>query len=318
MKESEFRTIGILGMGTIGAGLACFYASKGMKVRLFDINKECFSQGLTMAKRFLEHLQQLGLIDSKTIEKAHENLLPVNSMEALLIGADFIHESTTERYDTKKEVFSLMDNLAIPSTVIASSSSGLLMSEIQKVMKNPERSLIAHPFNPPHLIPLVELVPGKQTAPETIKRMYDFFEAMGKIPVTLKKELPGHIANRLAAALWREAIDLVACGVASVEDVDKALYAGPGLRWSFMGQHLIYHLGGGAGGYEYFIEHIGKTFEEYWKDMATWTQIPESAKKSIVSGVKNYVGGQSLSDLTKWRDGKLARVIKALYETSGI
>ncbi len=224
---------------------------------------------------------------------------------------EFVHESVFENYDVKKEVFAQMDGFAHPATIIASSSSGLLMTEIQKVMKYPQRSLIAHPFNPPHLIPLVELVSGRQTAPEVITTMSNFYQGFGKIPVVLQKEVPGHIANRLAAALWREAIDLVVAGVASVEDVDKALYAGPGTRWAFMGPHLIYHLGGGEGGYEYFINHIGKAFEEYWQGMASWTEIPEDAKEAIISGVKNSLDGQSLSELTQWRDEKLVELLKA-------
>jgi 3-hydroxyacyl-CoA dehydrogenase len=204
-----------------------------------------------------------------------------------------------------------MDRVASPSTIIASSSSGLLMTEIQQVMNYPQRSLIAHPFNPPHLIPLVELVPGKQTDPEIIKTMYDFYQGLGKIPVVLKKEVPGHIANRLAVALWREAIELVATGVASVEDVDKALYAGPGIRWALMGQHLIYHLGGGEGGYEYFIDHIGREFEKY--QMASWTKIPEDARKAIIAGVKDSLGGRSVSELAQWRDEKLVELLKVIY-----
>ena len=311
--QTKFQTIGIVGTGTIGASWACFYASKGAKIRLLDVRKECLEQGLTKARGFLEQLQELNLIDKETTEKAIQNLRPAGSMEELLADAEFIHESAIEKYDTKKGLFALMDKLASPSAVIASSSSGLLMTEIQKVMKRPGRSLIAHPFNPPHLIPLVELVPGERTASGTLKKTRAFFEALGKVPVVLKKEVPGHIANRLAAALWREAIDLVASGVASVDNVDKALFAGPGLRWSFMGQHLIYHLGGGEGGYEYFIEHIGKAFEEYWKGMANWTQIPETAKQAIISGVKDQVGERSLQDLSRWRDEKLVRVLRALY-----
>jgi len=133
----------------------------------------------------------------------------------------------------------------------------------------------------------------------------------------LKKEVPGHIANRLAAALWREAIDLVAQGVASVEDVDAALRAGPGLRWAIMGQHMIYHLGGGSGGYEAFIEHIGKAFEEYWRTMPTWTSIPDDAKKAIVAGVDKAVGQRTLADIASERDRKLAAILSALGEVSG-
>ena len=320
MSKSQFnkvyptriRRIGIIGTGTIGPSWAAFYASQGMEVKLFDINPENLNKGLTKTIQYLNDLLKFDLADEKTIKEAQKKIHPVNCVAALVEDVEFVHESVFENYDVKKEVFSQMDEFASPSIIIASSSSGLLMTEIQKVMKYPQRSLIAHPFNPPHLIPLVELVPGKQTAPDIIRMMCDVYQGLGKIPVVLKKEVPGHIANRLAAALWREAIDLVASGVASVEDVDKALYAGPGIRWAFMGQHLIYHLGGGEGGYEYFINHIGKAFEEYWEGMASWTEIPEDAKGAIVSGVKDSSGSQSLSELTLWRDEKLVKLLKVI------
>lgn len=313
MNETKFERVGILGTGTIGISWVSFYASKGMEVKLFDTNSDSLDRSLTKIKENFEHLQKSGLADKKAIEEAQKNLKPVNSIADLVENVEFVHESTSENYDVKKEVFFLMDKFSSSSTIIASSSSGLLMTEIQKVMKNPQRSLIAHPFNPPHLVPLVELVPGKQTNPEIIKIIYGFYRGLGKIPVILKKEVPGHIANRLAAALWREAIDLVASGVASVEDVDKAVYAGPGIRWAFMGQHLIYHLGGGEGGYEHFIGHIGKAFEEYWKGMASWTKIPEEAKRAVISGVNDSLRGRSLSDLNAWRDEKLVKILKAIY-----
>jgi len=314
MSEGQFQKIGIIGTGTIGSSWASFYASRGMKVKLFDINPENLNKGLTKTIQYLNDLLRFDLADKKTIEEAQKEIQPVNCVAELVEDVDVLHESVLEDYDVKKEIFAEMDKLASPSTIIASSSSGLLMTEIQKVMNYPQRSLIAHPFNPPHLIPLVELVPGKQTNPDIIRMMYDVYQGLGKIPVVLKKEVPGHIANRLASALWREAIDLVATGVASVEDVDKAIYAGPGIRWALMGQHLIYHLGGGEGGYEYFINHVGKAFEKYWKEMASWTEIPEDAKEAIVAGVKDSIGGQSLSELTQWRDEKLVKLLKVIYD----
>ena len=312
MSKGQFQKIGIFGTGTIGSSWAAFYASRGMNVKLFDINSENLNKGLTKTIQYLNDLLKFDLADRKIIEEAPQKIQTVNCIAALVEEVELVHESVFEDYDVKKEVFAQVDELASPSTIIASSSSGLLMTEIQKVMNHPQRSLIAHPFNPPHLIPLVELVPGKQTDPEIIKTMYDFYQSLGKIPVVLKKEVPGHIANRLAVALWREAIELVATGVASVEDVDKALYAGPGIRWALMGQHLIYHLGGGEGGYEYFIDHIGKEFEKY--QTVSWTKIPEDAKEAIISGVKDSLSGRSLSELTQWRDEKLVKLLKIIYD----
>lgn len=313
MAASLFKTIGILGTGTIGSALASFYATRGLKVRLFDKNDQMLKQSKTTISNNLKQLLELELTDKAAVEKAKRNLQFTGSISEMAEGAEFIHECVLERYEVKKEVFSEMDKHAGASALIASSSSGLLITEIQKVMKHPGRSLIAHPFNPPHLVPLMELVPGEQTDPETISVAREFFKAGGKIPVVLKKEVPGHIANRLAAALWREATDLVASGVADVEDVDKALFAGPGIRWAFMGQHLIYHLGGGDGGYEYFMDHIGVEFNKYWKSMAAWEEMPAKARDAVLAGMNDSVKGKKLPEIREWRDKKLGKLLKAIY-----
>lgn len=208
-----------------------------------------------------------------------------------------------------------MDSYAPSHAIIASSSSGLLISELQRIVTKPERCLIAHPWNPPHLLPLVELVPSKKTSSVTIDHAYDFMTRIGKMPVVVRTEVPGHIANRLQAAVWREAIDLVDRGVCSVEDVDKALVAGPGLRWAFMGSNLALHLGGGSGGLKYFIEHLGPAFSIWWRDMSTWEKISASAEAKIVQGIKESIQVKSKTtfELTHWRDTKLIQLLGLLY-----
>ncbi len=181
-----------------------------------------------------------------------------------------------ESYAVKKEVYSKMDEVADQRIILSSSTSGLMMSEIQKAAKyHPERCIVSHPWNPSYLVPLVELSPGNLTSPETIKKTYELMEDIGKIPVVLKKEVPGFIANRLSAALWREALNLVDTGVASVEDVDKAIVNGPGLRWAIMGPYLTYHLGGGKGGIEYLLKHIDVSKAKWLETMAKWTETPD-------------------------------------------
>ncbi len=189
------------------------------------------------------------------------------------------------------------------------------MTEVQKSTKLPGRCIIAHPWNPPHLIPLIEIVPGKNTTSETTDFTYNFMLSLGKVPVLVKKEVNGYIGNRLAAALWREAIDLVQKGVASVEDVDKALYAGPGIRWAFMGQHFIYHLGGGKEGIGHFIDHLGRTtLKSIWEDMATWNYISDSMKTTLIEGVKEETHGRQVDELIKWRNDKLIELLKVIYD----
>jgi carnitine 3-dehydrogenase len=318
MKTKEIKRAGILGTGTIGASWATFFAGKGIPVKMYDVDTSILERGVRKAKENLETLVEYGMLDKSKLRAATANVLSADDLREMVEGADYIQESVLEDYDVKKKIFHELDALAPENVILASSSSGLLMSEIQSVTEKPQRCLIAHPFNPPHLVPLVELVPGRQTDLELVQFVKGFFEGLGKIPVLLKKEAPGHIANRLAAALWRESIEIVTRGIASVEDVDKALYAGPGIRWALMGQHLIYHLGGGEGGYEYFIDHIGKAFGTLWEDMPTWTAISDESKKTLVEGMNDAVGDKSLAEIAQWRDKKIVDLIKVIYEKPGL
>lgn len=310
---AHIRTVGIAGTGTIGASWAAFYAGKGMAVQLFDASAESRQSGLDKARQCLEDLERFGLLGDGEANAAVGRLRPAARLEELS-ESEFVHEAASERYEVKTALFAQLDRLVDPHAVLASSSSGLLMTEIQRQMNHPERALIAHPFNPPHLVPLVELVGGKKTSQETLRRMRSFYTDLGKVPVVLQKEVPGHIANRLAAALWREALDLVARGVASVEDVDRALCAGPGLRWALMGQHMIYHLGGGKGGYQHFIDHIGSGWGALWADMADWKEIPAEAREAALAGMAEAMAGKDPEALAARRDEKLAMLVRAIYE----
>jgi len=310
----KIKSVGIVGTGVIGSSWAAFYASKGFMVKMYDIDPSLCQKGLRMAKDYLEVLRVRGLLPENACKKAIADTTVVNDLTEAVKDVQLVQESAAENYEVKHQVFKVMDAETSPDVILASSSSGLLMTEIQKATQHPERCLIAHPFNPPHLILLVELVPGEQTDDNTISKMKTFFEDLGKVPVVLKKEAPGHIANRLAAALWREATDIVLKGIASVEDVDKALFAGPGIRWAFMGQHLIYHLGGGEGGIEHFIDHLGPAFEQWWKSMDTWTSLPPEAKSILAEGVKEELRGRSLTEVTQWRDDTLIKLLKLIQE----
>ena len=256
-----------------------------------------------------------GFIEKSQAISALDQISLTTNLQNAVRDADYIQESVFENYAVKKKVLKSVDLAAPDHAIFASSSSGLLIGELQQVVTHPENCLIAHPWNPPHLLPLVELVPGKNTSPHTVTRTYELMSEIGKIPVIVKKEVPGHIANRLQAAVWREAIDLVDRGVCSVEDVDKALVAGPGLRWAFMGSNLALHLGGGSGGLRYFIEHLGPAFSTWWKDMNAWETIPPSGVKKIVQGIEevNQVKSMTTTSLVEWRDAKLLQLLELLY-----
>ncbi|MBW1941750.1 MAG: 3-hydroxyacyl-CoA dehydrogenase family protein [Deltaproteobacteria bacterium] len=312
------HSIGIIGAGVIGSSWAAFYASKGLHVKLYDIDPAFCREGRQRAREYIGILENGGLINKRAAAEALSLIKTVGDLEEAGRDVGMIQECVAEKYEVKHQVFEQLDAVTDMKVILASSSSGLLMTEIQKVTRHPERCVIAHPFNPPHLIPLVEVVPGEQTSDKTVLEMKAFLEGVGKIPVVLKKEAFGHVANRLAWALWREAIDIVWKGIASVEDVDKALYAGLGLRWAFMGQHLIYHLNGGDGGMEAFFKHLGPACEEAWQGMDTWTTFPLEAKEALIEGIEAETEGRSVGELAKWRDEKLVQLIKTLYPQEGV
>jgi 3-hydroxypropionate dehydrogenase (NADP+) len=312
---SVLKNVAIVGAGTIGSSWGVFFASKGCKVNAYESLPEIREKILDRVDGGLRFLAENGLMAENEVESSFKRVRIVNSVSEALEDVEYVQESTTEDYDVKKSIFREMDAVANSDVILASSSSGLLMSEIQKATQRPERCIIAHPFNPPHIVRLVEIVRGEKTSQETVEATRRFMGGLGKTPVILNKEVPGHIANRLAAALWREAIDLVENDVASVEDVDKALCAGPGIRWALMGSHLTYHLGGGEGGLEGFIDTIAKKgFTPIWEDMKTWTSISGSAKSKLAEGIKREIEGKSLAELAQWRDDKLVKLLKVIYE----
>ena len=303
--------VGVVGCGTIGCGWATFFAMKGLQTRLYDQYAASLEKAQEKVKANLQTLVGLGELTREQADQALENIYIGKTMEDALEGVSYVQESIYEDYDAKKALFKQLDELLPEHVIIATSSSGLLMTEIQTVVtRYPGRCLIGHPINPVFLVPLVEIVPGKQTDPQAMVDARAFYESIGKVPVTLKKEVPGYLENRLTAALYREAIDLAINDVASVEDIDKTIWAGPGLRYALMGPLTIYHLGGGEGGTRYFIDHLGTALTQWWEDMNTWTKIPEGAADILEKGVIEAMDGKSIADMCAWRDKKLVELLR--------
>lgn len=220
-----------------------------------------------------------------------------------------MQENAPERLQLKRELYTRIDNVLRSDAILASSTSGLIMSEIQAGLGSAPRLAVGHPFNPPHLIPLVEVVGGKDTAPGTIEWCLEFYRAIGKRPIHIRKEAPGHLANRLQAALWREAVSAVVTGLASVEDVDTAITAGPGLRWAVMGPHMTFHLGGGEGGITHMLSQFKPAFEAWWASMTT-PELSESAMQQIIDGVAAEAHGRSIAQLAAERDAVLLPLLE--------
>lgn len=307
----EIRRVACVGASLIGQQWATLFALNGYSVILEDLTDEKVEKAKSRVKNHIQFLIDAGL--TKNANGAFKKIEVTTNLRDAVAEADYVQESVFERYDVKKTVFAKMDEATPERTVLASSTSGLLMTEIQKsAKKKPQRCITAHPYNPAHILPLVEIAPGKLTSKETIKRTCKIMTGLGKVPVTVKKEVPGFIANRLSVALWREALDLVDKGVASVEDVDMAVRAGPGMRWAIMGPFLTYHLGGGSGGIEYFLKHIDSSKSVWLDTLAKWTITPESAARKTVKDVQKMVGNRTIEDLEKWRDRQLATLLKLL------
>jgi 3-hydroxyacyl-CoA dehydrogenase len=243
-------------------------------------------------------LKRLGLAPGAS----QSNLKFAADLATAVKNADFVQENGPERIDFKRKLYRQLDDLLSADVIIASSSSGLTMSAIQSdCPSHPERCVIGHPFNPPHLVPLVEIVGGAKTSESTIQRASEFYTSIGKRTVRLHKEVPGHVANRLQAALGREVYHLVAEGVVSVADVDTALCWGPGLRWGIMGQVLLNHLGGGEGGIEHFFAQFTGPMTAWWKVLGSPVLTPELQQK-LIDGLRAEVGSRSIDELAAQRD----------------
>lgn len=309
----DIKRVACVGSGLIGQGWAALFALNGYEVVMQDLSEEKLAEAMERVRGHVDFLVQAGLGGSADEEMSR--IETTTELSEALRDTDFVQESVYENYDVKKPLYGEMDRIAPAEVIFASSTSGLLMTEIQKAMSvHPERGIVAHPWNPAHLVPLVELCPGELTSKETVDRTYALMEDIGKVPVVLKKEAQGFIANRLSAALWREALNLVETGVASVEDVDRAVKAGPGIRWAIMGPYLTYHLGGGKGGIEYLMRHIGASKASWLETMAKWTVTPESAIEKAVEGVDEMVGDKTLEELEGWRDRHLIALYNLLWK----
>jgi 3-hydroxyacyl-CoA dehydrogenase len=305
-RSKPIRRIAIIGTGVIGASWAALFLAKGHDVVATDVAPNA-EEAL---KRFISNawpaLERLGLAPG-----ASQNRLSFTaSLADAVKGVDLVQENGPEKIDFKTALYRQLDELLDSDVIIASSTSGLTMSEIQSACAiHPERCVIGHPFNPPHLVPLVEIVGGAKTSENTIARVADFYTSLGKRTVRLNKEVPGHVANRLQAALAREVYHLVADGVVSVADVDTALCWGPGLRWGIMGQVMLNHLGGGQGGIEHFFQQFTGPMSAWWKVLGSPQLTPEVQKK-LIDGVHAEVGSRSIDELAAERDEVLLGLIE--------
>jgi carnitine 3-dehydrogenase len=306
------RQVTIVGTGVIGASWATHYLARGFDVVATDPAPGAEAKLRAYVDSAWKGACTLGQADGASPDRLEFTA----DMREAVAHADFVQENAPERPELKLRLFAEMDDAAPVEAIIASSTSGITMSEMQADCRHPERTVIGHPFNPPHLIPLVEVVGGTRTAPETVEDTMSFYAAIGKRPIQLKKELPGHVANRIQAALYREVAYLIDEGVLDVADADDAVSWGPGLRWGVMGPSLLWHLAGGEGGIRHFMDHLmDRMAGDVWPSLGNPRLTPE-LKQKIVHGVLEEADGHSIGELAARRDAMLLalQAMRAEYE----
>jgi len=296
--NKPIRRIAIVGTGVIGASWAALYLARGFNVVATDPAPNAEASLRQYIDAAWKDLTVLGL----SPKASRDHLEFTFNMKQALSDADFVQENGPERQEFKIKLFADMDAATPPASIIASSSSGLTMSVMQSACTHPERCVIGHPFNPPHVIPLVEVVAGAKTSSEAVQQAISFYTSIGKKPIRVRKEVVGHVANRLQAAIYREVVNLIEKGVLDVTDADTAVCWGPGLRWGVMGPNLLFHLGGGQGGIQHFMEHLSGPVATWWKDLGTQTEFTPQIKQTIIDGVLQEVAGRSIDQLAEERD----------------
>lgn len=303
-KPAETKRVAILGGGTIGASWATYFLAKGLEVAAWDPAAGGRERLLKFIDDAWPAMETLGLKPDADPTRITWH----DDARDAVASVPFVQENAPEDLALKRELLRGIDDALGAETVLASSTSGLLMSEIQAGLSCAGRLVLGHPFNPPHLIPLVEVVGGRETEAWAIDWAYDFYTAIGKKAIRVNKEIPGHIANRLQAAMQREATHLVLSGAASAADVDAAVAYGPGLRWAIMGPMLTFHLAGGKGGIAHAIEHFGPALETWWKDLGT-PNLDADARATLLASVEEMLDGKSLEALEQHRDARLIEIL---------
>lgn len=305
------RTVAIVSTGAIGASWAAYFLAQGWEVRAYDPAPGAEQSLRDHLDSCWPALRELGLPHAGDTS----GLTWCASIADAVAEADLVQENGPERLDVKQAIFAEIGAAAAPHAVLASSSSGIPASEFQDAAGDlAGRVLIGHPFNPPHLIPLVEVVGGAATTEDAVEQAIALYDEAGKKPVRLNHELPGHVVNRLQAALWREAYALVDSGAISVADLDTAIASGPGLRWALEGPFMTQHLSGGPGGIAHILEHLGPPTAAWWRDLSDAGELTGHMVETIVSGVDDEVGDRRLADIAAIRDRRLVELLKLKEE----
>jgi carnitine 3-dehydrogenase len=308
---SSIKKVAVIGTGVIGAGWIIRCLAHNKIVYAFDKDPKLKNSLIKEIKRTWPFVKKLFKKNKLNLK----NFYYFTSLEKTLKDADFIQECATENYALKTKLMSTIGNYAKPNAIISSSSSGLLPTRIYSKCKNPQRSLIGHPFNPVYLLPAVEIVPGKKTSSKYLNQAKNFYKSISMNPIMVKKELPGYLSDRLQEALWREGLHIINEGYATTEDLDRAIEDGPGLRWSLMGTFLTFHLAGGKAGMKHMLEQFGPALKLPWTKLKA-PKLTKNLSSRIISGTKNQSKGKSVSMISNIRDEYLVelQMMRKKYE----
>ena len=308
-EPAEVERVAVLGAGTIGASWTAQFLARGLSVAVYDTAPDHAARVHAFVENAWPTLERLGLSARADPKRLAFHDDPAEAVE----GVALVQENGPENLDVKRALFARIDAALAPEAVVASSTSGFMPSELQSGRRGPERYVVGHPFNPPHLIPLVEVVGGRATDPAVVNWTVQFYAALGKRPITIRREMPGHVANRMQVALYREAIHLVLEDVASIEDVDAAIAYGPGLRWALMGPHMAHHLAGGRGGLRHLLEHIGPGIERWWNDLGHPDLTPAAIDRLVAAFDRAET--RPVAELEAERDALLLALLETLQTT---
>ena len=301
------ETLAVVGAGVIGAGWAARALAQGLDVVAWDIAPDWQRKLRSAVDNAWPALTRLGLHPAASTTRLH----CADSLEGACRDAQFVQESAPERIEVKRDLLRRIDALSDPAVVVASSTSGLLPSDLQADCRHPMRIVVGHPFNPVYLLPLVEVLGGKRTTPESVDRAMAFYTGLGMHPLRVRKEIDGFLSDRLQEALWREALHLVNDDIATTEELDAAITFGPGLRWAIMGTCLAFHMAGGDGGMRQFLRQFGPTLKSPWTRLEA-PELTDELIDSVASGTEHQAGGRTVKELERLRDDCLVSIMEAL------
>ena len=305
-EPKNIKNITVIGGGIIGSSWAALFSAYGKNVK---ISEPCSDTRNTLLERIKKAQKSIKILNNVNL-KNKGKIIICKSLNEAIHKTDFVQESAPDKSEIKKHIFEDLDLNLHRNIPVASSTSSLLITPLQKYCKTAERFFTGHPYNPPSLMPLVEISGGEKTDELLLEWASSFYSLLGKYPVKLNKEIIGHIAGRLSAALWQEAVHLVSEGIADVESVDAAMVNGPGLRSAAMGPHLTYHLAGGQGGMQYYISHLGKSQEKRWSSLGK-PKLDQTTSNMIVNGIKEAAKNRPIKNLEEERDLAIINILKS-------